>query len=303
MVHDRSLLTRWTQTGRLLSKGLSRILPLEAALQFEISSHRVFIPNLPEVFESFRVVQLSDIHFYEFSCSAYYQSVVDAVNSLNPDAVVITGDIIHYGHRYLGFGASFLKQIKAREGKWSCMGNHDYSDDYRGEALREMLEESGFQPLVNESIVIERENRRLRLSGVDDCKKGHPDPDEAYCSVENGDVHISLVHNPALAPYLNLESHAPNLILAGHTHGGQIKHWLINWIQRPLLNTPYRYGWFPLGQSQLYVTSGIGSASLAVHLPHFDFALYPFRINTSPEIALFELTGLPASEKGDQPAC
>jgi uncharacterized protein len=280
----------WTQTGKRIASGLSKVLPHEEAYRFQLAFQSVYLPHLPESFESFRIVQLSDIHFYEFSSAQYHQTVVDTVNNLSPDIIVATGDIIHYGQDYLGDGNFYLKQMKARVAKLACMGNHDYSDDFRGFAVREMLSDSGFEVLLNEATVIEKEGQHLWISGIDDCMMSTPDPETAYNKVEKNAVHLSLLHNPSFAPVLARQPKAPDMILSGHTHGGQIRHLLVNWLQQLVFHQPYQYGWFNLNQSRLYVTSGIGSASIAIHLPSFDFALYPFRINTTPEIAVFDLT-------------
>jgi len=283
----------WTRTGKRISTGLSKVLPQEEAFRFQLALQSVYLPHLPESFESFRIVQLSDIHFYEFSSPQYHQTVVDTVNNLAPDIIVATGDIIHYGQDYLGDGNFYLRQMKARFAKFACMGNHDYSDDFEGFAVREMLTDSGFEVLVNTATVIEKEGKHLWFSGIDDCRKSTPDPETAYDAVENDSVHISLLHNPAFSPVLACQPKAPDIILSGHTHGGQIRHLLVNWLQHLVFKQPYQYGWFNLNQSRLYVTSGIGSASVAIHMPSFDFALYPFRINTTPEIAIFDLTSQP----------
>lgn len=286
--------TVWTRAGRLLAKGVSYVLNPETASQFKVEYQQVYVDNLPDAFESFRVVQLSDIHFYELGCSRYYQRVIDAVNALAPDLIVATGDIIHYGASYLAYSQSFLRQLEAPWGKWSCMGNHDYSDDHKGAALQEMMQASGFQVLVNDAAALEKEGKRLWISGVDDLLKGAPDPCAVSGKVEAGNPHLCLVHNPRLAPLMDVSERPPQLILAGHTHGGQIKHPFVNWMQHVVFKQPYQYGWFTFNRSKLYVTSGVGSAVVSWHVPpHFEFALYPFRINTLPEIAVFDLTGVP----------
>lgn len=293
MTPSASSLTPLTRAGRLIAKGLSKIITPGNALQFKVETHKVFAPNLPDEFENFRVVQLSDIHFYEFGCTQYYQAVVDAVNKLEPDLIVTTGDIIHYGQHYLGMSDYYLKQLQAKHGKWACMGNHDYDDDYRGMAVQAMLQSAGFTPLTNNAGVIEHEGKRLWLSGLDDMIKGVPDVDKACAHVEPEAFHLALAHNPRLGPLLNQQAAAPNLILSGHTHGGQVNHFLVRWFQKHIFHQKYQYGWFPLGQSNMYVTSGVGSAAISFHLPHFDFAMYPFRVDTLPEIAVFDLTSMP----------
>ncbi len=286
-------LTPFTKAGRVLAKGISKLFPVDSASHFEIVIHRVHVPRLPDAFESLRIVQLSDVHFYEFSCPDYYQSVVDTVHRLNADLIVTTGDIIHYGQHYLEMGHDYLKQLVAPLGKWSCMGNHDYSDDYKGQAVRKMLTDSGFNVLVNDAAPVEVDGKRLWLSGVDDYVLGRPDIDKAYAKVDPNEAHFGLIHNPKLTPHIMKQRHVPDVIVGGHTHGGQIKHALVNWIHNHIVNLDYEYGWYDLQRAQLYVSSGIGSATVAIHHNHFDFALYPFRINTTAEIAVFDLTSEP----------
>jgi uncharacterized protein len=290
-------LTPLTRAGRFVSKSLTKLLDPESAFQFQVSSHTLFVPNLPEAFESLRIVHLTDIHYYEFSNAIYHQRVIDTVNSLKPDLIVTTGDIIHYGQQYLAMGESFLRQLKAPLGKWACMGNHDYSDDFRGAALRHMKASAGFKMLVNDAAPLEKDGQRLWISGIDDYKMSTPDPEQAYQDVEKDACHLTLLHNPAYTPNLIHRKNAPNVILSGHTHGGQIKHPVVSWLQRHVFHHPYQYGWFDFGHTKLYVSSGIGSASVAIHGPHFDFSLYPFRINTTPEIVVLELTNQPLEKK------
>lgn len=290
-----------TQAGRVFSAMVSKILPHAPAQVFDVARHHVTVPDLPEAFESFRIVQLSDIHFYEYGAASYYQNVIDTVNAIQPDMIVTTGDIIHYGHKYLALAESFLKQLKAPFGKWSCMGNHDYSDDFRGHAVQRMLKDAGFEMLLNRSAVIEKNGKPLAISGIDDCILGTPNPEAAYQHVESRMPHISLLHNPKYAPVLMAQPKAPDLVLSGHTHGGQIQHILVNWMHKRLFHMAYQYGWFHFGTSKLYVTSGVGSASVSIHQPNFDFALYPFRINTTPEIAVFELTRSAIIQMSSQP--
>ncbi len=290
---DKSV-SRWTQLGHQLSEQISRWLPPSSAQQFRIASHRTYIPNLPDALEGLRVVQLSDIHYYEYSSHSYHQQVVDTVNHLNADIIITTGDIIHYGSKCLDTGHSFLHQLKARLGKFACLGNHDYSDGHRSQGLRVMQREAGFDMLVNDAIILDIDGQPLCISGIDDCRHGTPNIEKAFQTIDASMTHLCLIHNPALAPHVAKAENAPHLVMAGHTHGGHVNHMVVNWIQRHLLDHDYQYGWFTFQEkTQLYVTSGVGSASFAVHKPEHDFhfALHPFRVNSAPEIAVFDLTG------------
>ncbi len=255
-----------------------------------MTRHCVKLPRLPEPFEGFRLVQISDLHFYEYSDPAYYSRVIAEVNALQPDAIALTGDVVHYGPDYIELAASFLHQLDAGPTKLAILGNHDYNDGTWGESISAMLGEVGFQLLKNTHTHLEREGQRLWVAGLDDLWYGQPDPQGVLTRFDShSEATIVLAHNPLLFDPLALALPGRvDLMLAGHTHAGHVHIPMLGPIYRRIFRMKYRYGLYEKAGCQLYVTSGVGSA--AFYLKKRKIGFPRFRFNTHPEIVELTLT-------------
>lgn len=244
------------------------------------------LAGLPAAFIGMRVVQLSDIHLDEFTEPVFLRHVVDRINGLKPDMVLLTGDFISSGlsSRRFALGAarhcaSILAGLRCKQ-RYAVLGNHDVAVD--ATEVTAALTANGITVLTNASVPIEREGGRFWLAGLDDPVLGQPDPERAIPpSIRNrlGEPVILMCHAPDYADTL-LEQpagQAVNLMLSGHTHGGQVRLPLIGALQLPDLGKKYVEGWFRLGAMQLYVNRGIGTIGV------------PFRFDCPPELTLFTL--------------
>jgi len=256
------------------------------AHRFEVNKIPVDIPNLPKAFEGFKVLQLSDLHLYKFSSPRFFQRIIDKVNQIQPDLIVITGDILHVGGHHVNKAKGFLQQLTAPYGKLACLGNHDHVDGSSSGKVRQLYQDTQTQLLVNDAIAIEKEGETLWISGVDDYKLGQPDLDKALAKVDPKESHITLAHNPLEADRLSKTNKAPHLILSGHTHGGQFQSRLLKWVREKWYGYTFKYlkGESQIGPSKLYVNKGLGSP-----FSLFGKTMPPLRYNAKPEIAVFTL--------------
>ncbi len=262
----------------------------------KIRHHRITIPRLAPAFESFRIVQLSDLHFYEYTNPAYYQSVVEQVNELAADAIFLTGDVVHYGNRHLSLAESFLNQVTSKEGRYAVLGNHDYHDSGQGHYVRSMLERAGYELVINRNTRLTRsDGSGLWIAGVDDYKRGKPDIHAAMQGIPSDqEVTLMLSHNPLMFDSISRHpDYQVDLMLSGHTHAGHVYIPVLYPIYRYILQMKYRHGLFERNGTQLYVTSGIGSAAFYFSMFNIQFGFPRFRYNTHPEIAVLELTQTP----------
>ena len=257
--------------------------------QLRVTRHEIPIDRLPQEFDGFRIAQISDLHFYERSDPAYYRRVADAVNTVNPDLIAVTGDIIHYGGEYIPNAEAFLATLCAPS-RMAILGNHDYMDDAMGDGLRAMWTRLGIDLLVNEHRLIERDGARLWIAGVDDLWYGQPDLDAALDGVPaDREPVILMAHNPLMfdpASYFRGGGHI-DLVLAGHTHAGHVFIPVLGPIYRRVFRMKYRHGLYQQNASHLHVSSGTGSA--AFYLKKQKFGLPRFRFNTWPEVAVLTL--------------
>jgi uncharacterized protein len=250
--------------------------------QIEIVNSTIRITNLPDAFQGFRIVQLSDIHLDEFTEPVFLEYVIHRINNLSPDLVLVTGDFITHGsltfmtsrhaaHRC----AELLATLKAPQ-TYTVLGNHDVS--VSAPLVTEALRSAGLPVLVNQYVPIERSGSRIWLCGTDDAGTSHPDLDLTIPQKPDGPV-ILMVHEP---DYVDIVIQHPrgrlvDLMLSGHSHGGQVRVPFYGPLILPPMGQKYVMGHFQFGQMQLYVNRGIGSVGL------------PFRFNCMPEITIHTL--------------
>jgi len=252
----------------------------------ETARSEVFLPGLPRAFDGFRIAQLSDIHLDDYTEPFLLRDAVNQINRMNPDAVFLTGDFVTHGlvpKRFeLGTAwqcANLLNQIQCPN-RYGVLGNHDVV--VGSQEVTKALTANSITMLVNEYVPIERGGARFWLAGLDDPVAGRPNPEKTIPeSIRNipDEPIVLLSHAPDYADdLLKLPSgKAVSLMLAGHSHGGQIR---LPWIGPPNLpemGRKYVEGWFRLQNLQLYVNRGLGTV------------VVPFRFDCPPEITLLTL--------------
>lgn len=236
------------------------------------------LPGLPRGLEGLRVAQLSDLHLGPLVSVEHVRRAVRLANSLRPDLIVVTGDFVSVARRYVEPAVSISRELSAPLGVFAVLGNHDFWVAPRMIASR--LREAGIVVLRNESAVIFRGGARLHVAGVDDIWARADDLGKALAGVDRDGPIVLLCHNPDLAPQAS--SHGVSLLLAGHTHGGQVRLPVLG----PLV-VPSKYGklWAAglhrVGPMLLYVNRGVGLIAP------------PVRFLCPPEVTLLELRRAP----------
>ena len=252
------------------------------------------IAGLPESFKGYKIIQISDIHSGSFFNPEKLQKAVDLINEQNADLVLCTGDIVNnFASEFIPFVPMFAG-IKAKDGKFSVLGNHDYGDyaEWKSQAekaqnvpnLIQLQKDAGFVILRNEHRFIEKNGEKLFILGVENWGlKPFPqygDLNKAAMGVPPEAAKILMSHDPT--HFDEVVKHHPSnvqLTLSGHTHGMQFGIDLKNVRWSPV---QYRYKkWADLYESQgkyLYVNRGFGVIA------------FPGRVGIEPEITLFELS-------------
>jgi predicted MPP superfamily phosphohydrolase len=221
----------------------------------EFSRHEITIPNLPREFQGLTIVQLSDVHIGRCVRMEGVKQLVERVNAMHPDLVVLTGDYVNYHEIEIDHAGEALRGLRAKYGVYAVMGNHDYWTD--GNRSIEMLRRCGFHVLINEKRKLTIGNASIWLAGFDDIWAGHPDYRKALQGIRYQDICIALAHNPDAI--LSIRGKPVDLLLTGHTHGGQVRLPFIGALESPTkLPRKYAAGLFRFGRTRLYVTRGIG---------------------------------------------
>lgn len=236
-----------------------------------ISETDIFIRELPERFEGFRITQLTDIHHSRILGLSEVRRVVSLAQQTKPDMFVLTGDYTTTYRRYIEPCAEVLSSLSAPEGVWAVLGNHDHYTD--PELTTRALERHHIAVLNNAHTTLRRGPDALQLSGIDDWSWNATDWTRAFEGLQPKSPTILLSHQPTV---LDLEQTSQvALVLSGHTHGGQVR---IPWLGAPARfatqDLKYARGLFRRGDTQLYVSSGTGVIGL------------PVRFGVRPEIAV-----------------
>jgi uncharacterized protein len=250
--------------------------------EIDIVDRPISITNLPTSFHGYRIVQLSDIHLDEYTEPFFLERIVHKVNTLAPDLVLVTGDFITHGSlTFIAGGhairrcAEILTTLTAPL-RYGCLGNHDVAFDPA--TVINTLNAHGTPVLVNQYLPIERKGDRIWLCAVDDPGTSHPNLDLALPEKPDGPV-ILLAHEPDYADDVVAHPRGPlvDLMLSGHSHGGQIRLPFLGPLILPPMAEKYPEGHYLFNRMQLYVNRGIGTVGL------------PFRLNCPPEITVITL--------------
>lgn len=254
--------------------GVSAYASLVEPYHYWISETDIFIRNLPERFENFRITQLTDIHHSRILGIDQVRHVVELALQTKPDLFVLTGDYATTYRRFIEPCAEALASLNAREGVWAVLGNHDHYTD--PELTTRALEGQHIAVLNNANTTIQRGPDSLQLSGIDDWSWNAADWDRAFNGLTPATPTILLSHQPSVLDLDQTRNVA--LILSGHTHGGQVR---VPWLGAParlaMRDLKYDRGLFRKGETQLYVSSGTGEIGL------------PVRFGARPEIAVLRL--------------
>ena len=255
--------------------------------RFEVEHFDFHLDGLSSALAGLTVVQLTDLHVGPFMPGEELAEYVEAINRLEPDFIALTGDFVASNRGEVDPCVTALSELKARQGIYACLGNHDVYARIEEEMTRRFAE-NNITMLRNAAAAHRIGNTALNVLGIDDLRWGTPDLAQAIAAAQKdpGEVRLLLSHRPEIFP--EAAKNGIEVVLSGHYHGGQIKVGpeAANLSIARLL-TPYVDGMYLLPRrridrrdaktSTLFVGRGIGITGL------------PIRINCPPQIAHFTL--------------
>ena len=215
------------------------------------------------------ILQLSDCHIRGHD--DVLDTILGALVGLTPDLVVLTGDTITRGWKRDAADRLLAALPDAPLGRFAIMGNWEYWGRVETESWRWFCGRHGVRLLLNESVALDP----LTLCGTDDLLAGTPDVAKTYSGVDFSRPVVTLTHSPALFP--ELVRPGVNLVLSGHTHGGQVLLPLVGAPFLPRASGEFPAGWYHQDGTWLFVSRGVG------------WSVAPFRVRCRPELATIRL--------------
>lgn len=260
---------------------------------FRVLNYTLHFEDLPEAFDGYRLTQISDIHSGSFDNKEKIEYAIDLINDQKSDVILFTGDMVNNKASEMLPWKTTFSRLKAKDGKYSVLGNHDYGDyvDWDSSAekaknledLKDIQREIGFDLLLNEHRYLERNGEKIAIVGVENWGKGFKqkgDLKKASSQINSDDFKILMSHDPSHwdAQVVNDKYHY-HLTLSGHTHGMQFGIEIPGWIKWSPVKWRYKQWagiYEALGQ---YINVNRG----------FGYLGYPGRVGIWPEITVIEL--------------
>ncbi|MFD2248346.1 metallophosphoesterase [Pontibacter ruber] len=267
---------------------------VKGAYDYRVKRVTLHFPNLPKAFDGFKMLQISDLHTGSFTSTEPLKQAVEMINKQEADLVFFTGDLVNNVATELTDHMDTLKEIRAKQGVFSVLGNHDYGDyvnwgsrEEKHRNLQTLIDSHGrmgWQILLNEHRKIEKDGEHIAVLGVENWgnRRGFPKYGklhQAYSGTENSPFKVLLSHDPShWDGEINQHYKDVDLTLSGHTHGMQFGVNIPGWKWSPVQYVYDQWaGLYKKGQQYLYVNTGLG------------FLGYPGRVGFLPEITVFEL--------------
>jgi len=251
------------------------------SLDFHTERITYYLPNLPHQFDGFTIAQISDIHCGSFYDDKPMQEIRMITNALRPDLIAITGDFVNFSTEEIGKITKELEKLKAPFGVKASLGNHDHYMNWQEHLqLREAIRATGIDLLVNENRILKADGATLQLAGTDNTgfKQNFANLPKALenCTIDTST--ILLAHDPTFWDRQIVGKAPVDLMLSGHTHGGQVAfHFLGKELSIIRMIYDQWAGSYTKDDQHLYINRGVGTTGP------------PIRIGVPPEITYITL--------------
>ncbi len=266
---------------------------IQGKYNYKVLKYQLSFKDLPDAFDGYTITQISDIHSGSFTNKEKIQYGVDLINQQKSDLLLFTGDIVNNKADEMDDWIDVFSQLKAKEGKYAILGNHDYGDymDWKNaedkkdnfQAVKDIHKKIGFDLLLDEHRYLEKKGQKIALLGVENWGKGFNqagDLQKASVGINKKDFKILMTHDPSHWEYkVKKDDFNYHLTLSGHTHGLQIGIEIPGWLKWSPSKYVYKQWAGLYEESGRYINVNRG----------FGYHAFPGRVGIWPEITVIEL--------------
>lgn len=261
---------------------------------YKVLTYEMEFEDLPDAFDGYQITQISDVHSGSFDNRNKVAYGVDLINEQQSDVILFTGDMVNDKAAEMEPWADLFSSLKAKDGKYSILGNHDYGDytEWPSEEakaqnlqdLKDMQKEMGFDLLLDTHRYLEKDGQRIALLGVENWGRGGfkkaGDLEKAKSGVAKDDFKILMSHDPSHWEDVVIhDEYHFHLTLSGHTHGMQFGVEIPGWVKWSPVKWRYKYWAGVYEEFNQFINVNRG----------FGFIGYPGRVGIWPEITVITL--------------
>lgn len=255
--------------------------------------------KIPADMDDVSIAFFSDIHYGTFMNEERLTTMIDKINNVHPDILVFAGDI--FDHPELNMPneetimkmTEFFSSLEAPLGKFAVLGEQDEINDDVKAMIQNMMYQSNFELITNASVRLRNQsNSSITLVGVDSMVNGTIDISSAFQNVNAEEYNILVTHCPDLATSNELPQASIDIMVAGHSHGGQVYLPLLGPLSAVEGATTYNHGSYTINNMKLIVTNGLGTTNMDMRLfapPQVTF----FRLNSTAIVETPETSETP----------
>jgi len=238
--------------------------------------------KIPPTMNNYRIVFFSDLHYNNFVNDKRAQHVVDVINTVGAETIIFGGDLFDHPTANLVTPTiennliKILHEIEAPYGKFAILGNHDYESATTTAMIMNVLNQSNFEVLINQSIKLHKNtNEFINLIAIDSLSLGEPDITKAFAGTNDEQFNLAVTHAPDLFDQMLKVS--PDLVLSAHSHGGQVRFPLFGSLYQPYGAEKYIAGQYHKVNTMMDISNGVGTTK------------YDVRFDAPAEIIVYRL--------------
>lgn len=266
---------------------------IQGKYNYKVLKYQLSFKDLPDAFDGYTITQISDIHSGSFTNKEKIKYGVDLINQQQPDVLLFTGDIVNNKADEMDDWIDVFAQLKAKEGKYAILGNHDYGDYMQWktpedkvnnfQAVKDIHKKIGFDLLLDEHRYLEKDGQKIALLGVENWGKGFNqagDLEKASQGIKKDDFKILMTHDPSHWEYkVKQNDFNYQLTLSGHTHGLQMG-----------IEIPGFFKWSPSKYVYKQWAGLYEEFGRYINVNRgFGYHAFPGRVGIWPEITVIEL--------------